>query len=242
MFYEFIHPITSHREVFDTKNDAENYLQIEINKYIKTLITNKYTAQINYEINCGKQFLANKSYDCDLVYEHTILNVDNNENLGRVYFCKANSKTLFVKIKNDAVIEYYIQEAFDNYYVAQSFDLNTSEPLEIYRWLDANLQEIPFESVNFDLQKLMSTSVVLGKFDLNRNLLATTNMNASYDDMPIDKQELLKNWEYKNKIINIKQQTYGYVVHYIENVFEPMTDEKNQEYAKSAGFCIKEVC
>lgn len=240
MQYEFIHPYTTHREVFDNEKDALIFMENAIEEFTQNLYTNTCTDEIYAELQIANDFLLSKGFECSCKYIHSILNVDTNENLGRVYYDECNEKWLYVKIKENLVVEYYSQEVINKNYLSVAMDVDTSKVIEIYRWLDNNLNEIPFGDSDYQLNKLTTMAFALGKYDKNNNLLAITYMKSAYKDMPIEKQQMLENWLYKDSIINIKQQTYGYVVHYIENVFKPMTNEEKQEYAKSAGFCIKQ--
>lgn len=242
MFYQFIHPYTKHKTVFDTKNEADIFLQQSINELKSYTMSTKLKEEFANDIAVAKNYLHSKNIDNDIVYDHSIYNETTKEYLGKVYFSVlSHNQWVFIKVKDGDVKEFYKINIFDDYYEAYSVDTTTLEKKEIYKYLYSNLNPINFAEAGYNFQSLLNMSPCLGKYDLNNNLIAVTHFVSGFDSLPEDKKISLMNWEYKNKIIHIKQQTYGYIIHFVDNIHKQMGQDELEKYALNQGFYITQV-
>lgn len=232
MFYEFIHPYTSHREVFDKYEDAFEYMNAEINANKNKLTSKYFIDKIAIDVNVCKDFiLYHYNEDCNIEYVHTTYNCDTNEIMNRVYQCYASDNFITgLKVQNNQVIELYKMSKPENVFLLHSLNIETKEIIEHYKYVDTNLNVV--DNIN--------DAVGIGKFNINNEFIVLTKFFNQNLLTEIEKQKL-QNCPYKESIIHIKQQTYGFIVHFVEQIHDEISEEELQDWAKQAGFVIKEV-
>lgn len=240
--YEIINPITKHREIFENISDANTFLNKEIIKHSETLFSDKYNIEIEKEVNICKQFLEQKGYINETIYYvHSVYNANQKQIISRVYYITPNkNQRIFVKVANNSVIEYYQLVANDSEYIAEALDLKTNEAIEYYKFADTTNQIIKFSDVDFNLDNLIFQSHSLLKYSANDEYIVTTYNVYSFADMTNEERSALEDFEYKEHIIQKKYQTYGFVVHFVEQVYLPYSYEEKIEWGKNFGFFVNE--
>lgn len=232
MFYEFIHPYTSHREVFDKYEDAFAYMNAEIIANKNKLASKHFIDKIVNDVNVCKNFiLQHYNEDCNIEYVHTTYNCDTNEIINRVYQCQTSDNSItYLKTQNNQIVELYKGSNLENNFWLHSLDIETKEQIDYYKYVDENLNVVQDKN----------DAVGLGKFNLNNEFIVMTKFFNEDTLTNVEKQKL-QNFPYKENIIHIKQQTYGFIVHFVEQIHNEISEEELQDWATQAGFVIKEV-
>lgn len=133
-------------------------------------------------------FLAIRTGEVESKYLYSVYNITNNQKVAQVFL----AGSYLVKASNGEVIEWYQANYQGKDYV--SFGLGDT-PIEYY---------------------VLKTPSSFIKFDSVTNLEIVESTIGGVSSMPLDKQEILKDFTYKNNIFVWSNKSYGFIVEYVE--------------------------
>lgn len=158
------------------------------NKNMIPFNTEFKTTEIDENKKIANIFISIMAGESSVFYLYSVYNVDTQEKIAQVFL----SGQYLIKVSNGEVTEWYEADRDGYDYVSFGKDFH---PLEYYEMKD------------------ISTFV---KKDIKTGEEIVDSTIGSFNSLPLDKQELLKDFEYKKNIFVWSQKFYGFIIEYVE--------------------------